>query len=391
MSIERKRKADVLGRVESSSKLGRGSLSGWTTCPLCPTGRKKLFALGRGIAAHIQAVHTPWNTNKANGDASVEVARVPTSQEEEDWNERVLKILSSLEQNREGKSGLDRAGNPCKSYRESLPPLIQAAADGNFDFLRNEIHNAEKEGNLEEVLNLRDRNGSSAEHWAAGGGHIECLKLLLELRDKITSSSSSVAENSSDFSDKVQQKKMRRRDGKTCLHYAARNGHLDCIRFLIQERGCPVHVKSGDGTTPLHMACYGVHKKVVHYLIEKGADVHQVNDWECSVAHWLAMSPLSNEDDMIALCQYLFQTHKVSFITAQRQGHTPIHKAAQKLNRTFLEWLSKSKNHGGPGLLPSERQFASRPDNGGHRPSEIWLSVGGDETFAHWIKDTFEL
>lgn len=48
----------------TSSTRGRGSLSGWTLCPLCEKYSNKKYALGRGIANHLQDIHTPWNPGK---------------------------------------------------------------------------------------------------------------------------------------------------------------------------------------------------------------------------------------------------------------------------------------------------------------------------------------
>ena len=79
----RKRKADSLGRIAALSvtdawtddvlappvpsvrtTTGRGALAGWTRCPLCGRHSQKRFALGRGIATHLHAVHTPWKPGK---------------------------------------------------------------------------------------------------------------------------------------------------------------------------------------------------------------------------------------------------------------------------------------------------------------------------------------
>ena len=93
--------SDVYARIHSGSTAGRGSIAGWTPCPLCcgsqfkesisheqlkptyvpsnqsilstlsnlkhikSTKSTKLFSHGRGLAAHLHAVHTPWNPTKA--------------------------------------------------------------------------------------------------------------------------------------------------------------------------------------------------------------------------------------------------------------------------------------------------------------------------------------
>jgi len=422
----RKRKADVLSRVAegTTSSKGRGAESGWTTCPLCGRHSQKRFALGRGITAHLHAVHTPWKPGsvelkkrrrllkrqetelkrkkKEHSSTQEQVAETtpltwdPTPEEEEEWAQRVLQIASELEEqvksesyNGDGecvKSGLDRSGKQSRSYRESLPPFAQAAADGDLDRLKAMVDECksssgtdDKKGHIRQLLGTRDRNGSTAEHWAAGSGKLACLKFLFELREVqpfITTD------------DTTNSKRIRRRDGKTCLHYAARNGHLKCIQYLV-EKGQHVDEASGDGTTALHMACYGGHVKVVKYLRENGADIHTVNEWGCGCAHWVGMTKSESAEDVRELCQFL-QNAGVSFFVAQKQGHSPLHKAAQRRNRHVIEWMMEEIDQGGAGLVPEHRKDAARPDAGGHRPSEIWRSVGGDEAFAETIKSKFE-
>jgi hypothetical protein len=124
------------------------------------------------------------------------------------------------------------------------------------------------------------------------------------------------------------------------------------------------------------MACFGAYPKAVQYLIDKGANIHAVNDWLCSAAHWTSMSQSQRHDDLLALCQLLCSLG-VSFVVTQKQGHSALHKAAQKQNRTVAEWMNKSVADGGPGLTETERLQASKADNGGHRPSEIWSQCWG--------------
>jgi ankyrin repeat protein len=412
----RKRKADSLGRIASAVATGgRGAVTGWSTCPLCVS--QKRYALGRGIATHLHAVHTPWNPGKAekkkrkrmaerrraeqkrktarNDDNSDKLKTIeeqkladdreswePTQQEIDEWDETVLKIVAELEakafsscsfDNIDGaetivKAGFDRNGKKSKTYRESLPPFIQAAADGDLNALQTMVKVSD---NIRELIDLRDRNLSCAEHWAAGGGHLSCLKFLFALRQ----------EHGKHDNDDVQTKS-RRRDGKTCLHYAARNGQLKCLQYLLDEQKLAMDQRSGDGTTPLHMACFGGHVHAVKYLIDKGANVLATNEWGCSAAHWAAMSSKNNntsEKDAVNLCNLLKQ-NGVSFVERQKQGHSALHKAAQRLNRHVIEWIAAK-------MTAAERIQAGLPDEGGHSASEIWLSVGGDKDFAKRMKE----
>jgi Ankyrin repeats (3 copies) len=358
----KKRKGDSLSRIGSeSNSSGRGRTAGWTQCPLCQTthGSTKQFALGRGIAEHLHAVHTPWNGRRS-----------PTDTERDLWDTQVVELVQSLERQAVGQTrGLDRSGNIAKGYRENLPEFLKAAADGNMELLK--VHVAKyKSSNtsVRELLQTRDRHDSEAEHWAAGGGHLACLKYLLELRD----------ENPDNESANTHKKqKIRRREGKNSLHYACRNGRLECVQYLVEERKVDLNQASGDGTTPLHMACFGCHVNVVEYLIEKGADVHKTNDWKCSAAHWVAMSKCDDKSAIWSVCNSLMQ-HQVSFTNRQSQGHTPLHKAAQKKNQHAIDWFLTEAADGGAGLSDGQWKELAQADNGGHLPSDLWRNAKGD-------------
>ena len=66
------------------------------------------------------------------------------------------------------------------------------------------------------------------------------------------------------------------KDGWTPLHYAATGGHLDIMRLLLEEHAF-IDAQSPNGTTPLMMAAsYGT-PEAVKLLIEAGADIHMRN------------------------------------------------------------------------------------------------------------------
>jgi len=511
--------SDAYSRARTSISLGRGSLTGWAACPLCPAKSSKRFALGRGIAAHLHGVHTPWKPGKAerkrreserkrrenmrrmrDGDgsrnrpicagkkrkrdngATVSSSSTsscetwtPTQQEIDDWGRRVAELTAQVEADalaaaadadtcssatidqlqpsgkrrrfnrsnsgtssgsgRYVKPGLDRTGAPvARSYRDSLPPLHRAASDGNIDQIRTLLSEAEGDDSsstkhelLLSLLNERDRNGSTAEHWAAGGGHLDCLKLLHRYRAKVDANDNIEAKyertsGSDENTAAITASVRRRRDGKTPLHYAARNGRDDVVVYLLEEHQQQqeatttaatagttensagstntsilrsVDVKSGDGTTPLHLACYSAHLSTVRLLVERyHADPNLKNDWGCGPAHWAAMSINPDADAVVALCQYLRNDLGVRFHERQRQGHSPVHKAAQKKNRPVIQWLAggdggsgKDGDKEGASLSIEEKKEAGHPDDGGNRPSDIWESIGGDHEFSSWMRD----
>ena len=182
-------------------------------------------------------------------------------------------------------------------------------------------------------------------------------------------------------------KRPRRRDGKTCLHYAARNGQLHCIQYLVEVQQMDLDGASGEGTTPLHMACYGGHLPAIIYFVEYAAKQSlpnpalAANEWACRASHWVAMTLNENAEQVWEICNYL-QGCGVDFGARQHQGHSPLHKAAHRRNRHVLEWMV-----GGQCTLTTEDLMAAAaPDEGGHTPSDIWQSVGGDPDVLQWMR-----
>ena len=492
---------DAYSRLSTSTSSGRGSLAGWTTCPLCPPRSTKRYALGRGIAAHLHAVHTPWKLGKSelkrrekermaarkrrenmdkrsakkiarkrkregcdDNDQQKQVERgvpiptqtqhsddaieecnsemepmptswTPTEEEVETWGQKVAELTAKMEEEacragaeaevemdastqpppnkrrRMGDAddsnstnakryippGRDRTGTSAvSSYRKSLPPLLAAAADGDAEKIKSlldeEVNNsspsnAEKNDRIRRLLDQQDRNGSIAEHWAAGGGHLACLRLPHKYRD-ISAEPDAIGEikQHDDCTDLSisSNRRQRRRDGRTSLHFACKNGQDDVITYLLEERDkvakSDVDIPTGDGTTPLHLACFSAHLSTVRLLIERySADVQGKNDWGCGVAHWIAMSANPKREEIVQICQYLREQHNIYFHERQKQGHSAVHKAAQKKSREVVEWCYES-------MGSNEKEEAGKVDDGGNKPSDIWSSAGGDDNFAKWMQ-----
>ena len=90
-------------------------------------------------------------------------------------------------------------------------------------------------------------------HFAAGWGHLNVLKLLVEKGG----------------ADLVHAK---RNDGFTPLHWACIHGRLDSAQCLVSQ-GADIEAKISDGWTPLLIACCHGHLACAQYLVSEGADI----------------------------------------------------------------------------------------------------------------------
>lgn len=69
--------------------------------------------------------------------------------------------------------------------------------------------------------------------------------------------------------------------GDTLLHYAARYGHLDILRYLVDELNMDIEVYNNDYKRALHEASSMGHYECVRYLIAKGTKIDSLKkaDW----------------------------------------------------------------------------------------------------------------
>jgi len=58
-------------------------------------------------------------------------------------------------------------------------------------------------------------------------------------------------------------------DKRSAIHVGAREGHLDVVKFLV-ENGAFVNVQDSWGRTPVEDAEYSSHKEVIDYLRRQG-------------------------------------------------------------------------------------------------------------------------
>ena len=159
-------------------------------------------------------------------------------------------------------------------------------------------------------------------------------------------------------------------------------------------------------------------------MLEFGADVHALNEWGCGPQHFASLAKysakrrssaeqsssntvsadgrpnaeqsssnassadanaaaqpetLSEEHSSVVVCRWL-RERGLPFDAPQKEGHTVVHKAAQKRNEALLRYLQQE-------LAADELSRACAPDLNGYQPSAIFRAAKGDESFAAWLEE----
>lgn len=150
----------------------------------------------------------------------------------------------------------DRTGlipsNYVGEHTESVDhPLHEAAKRGNLNFLKECLQNKVS-------VNGLDKSGSTALHWAAHGGHIECVMQLLQMPNC--------------------QLNVQNKLGDTPLHSAAWKGHVDVATALF-EAGAKTDLINNDDKMPADLASDAV---IITMLRSRGEYVDDDYDTEDS-------------------------------------------------------------------------------------------------------------
>jgi prolyl 4-hydroxylase len=99
--------------------------------------------------------------------------------------------------------------------------------------------------------------------------------------------------------DGIQSKQKSFATGSTSAHLLAQSGNLEELRVQVEQKKSLVHARDENGWTPLHEGARAGHLDVVKYLIEQGADANATTGPNGgSVLYW-ARTQLGEEGDPV--------------------------------------------------------------------------------------------
>jgi ankyrin repeat protein len=122
------------------------------------------------------------------------------------------------------------------------------------------------------------------------------------------------------------------------IYYASRNGDVKVVNAILTRNPKRVNFKRKNGDTPLHVAAYAGHSKVVIILLDNGAMINEKN----------------NEGNTPLYEAILFRHKEIVEILITRGARID---ERNKSNETPLSWALK---YGGPDIIDLLRQHGAK-------------------------------
>ena len=174
-------------------------------------------------------------------------------------------------------------------------------------------------------IHATDDSSWTALHSAAWSGDLELLQYLIE--------------NGSDIFSETN-------DGRSCLHLAAKRGHLKICRALLQNYNLDMYARDDSGLCVLHHAAWSGDLELFQYLIEKGSDIFIKTKNNSSCLHFAA------KVGSLKICRAVLQNYNFDINARDDDGFTVLHSAAWSGDSELLQYLiengsdifSKTKN-----------------------------------------------
>eukprot|EP00658_Telonema_sp_P-2_P029108 TRINITY_DN22190_c0_g1_i4.p1 TRINITY_DN22190_c0_g1~~TRINITY_DN22190_c0_g1_i4.p1 ORF type:complete len:399 (+),score=62.96 TRINITY_DN22190_c0_g1_i4:43-1239(+) len=224
-----------------------------------------------------------------------------------------------------------------------LDPVLEASKSGDLGQIEQLVADGHD-------LTRTDKHGSGPLLWAAGGGHLQVCRYLVEQHRVCPQSTQG--------------------DGRQPIHWAARNGHLEVCQWLVDECRVNPDAATVDGTTAFHWAVWQGHIDVCKWFVSIGSNWKSLNKYGCNAMQWAAQT------SRMDMCRFLVDIG-VDATLCNRNGHSSLHKAAVKGQRKVCVWLVHEVGLGAAQM---------KPDQDGNTPS-VMARLEGYTELADWLQE----
>ena len=193
-----------------------------------------------------------------------------------------------------------------KDKLEGDTPLISASFKGLIPIVKKLVKNGAK-------IYAKRKNGFHATQAAAHEGHLEVVKFLIQ--------------------DEPQVVYLRGSHGRTPLIVAASKGHLNIVNYLISQRYVNIDGQDIDGDSPLMAASFNNHTEVVKFLVHKGANIELKKKGGAHAAY------LAAQEGNLEILKIL--DHNAPFVIDLKDliGRTPLQRAARNGHLNVVKYL----------------------------------------------------
>ena len=170
--------------------------------------------------------------------------------------------------------------------------------------------------NKQYLFCLRDKEQNNLVHLAAKKGHARLLHWLINQYGSMAL----LAKGCTGF---------------CALHYAAREGHLECVRLLLKFNQRRLLDCDDKGNTPVHWAAWAGNLDVLGYMVEQdGPSVLLMSGaYGCNP---LQLAIQMNHMDCVS---YIIQTCPASIKLQDKRGQNALHQAAKTGNTQIFNYL----------------------------------------------------
>ncbi|KDO27518.1 hypothetical protein SPRG_06785 [Saprolegnia parasitica CBS 223.65] len=245
-------------------------------------------------------------------------------------------------------------------------PLHAAAASGQLEVVQWLLHAPQIDPSVV------DDGDQTALHYAAFYGHLEVVQILVEHGVQL------------DAKDKF---------GRLPHIAAALNGHLDVIRYIVEDCDDHIDINAIDeyGGTCLHWAASKGRKEVVQYLCMAGIDIH-VTSYDNRTAYQLAKDKYKTKC-MQFLKLLIHAAEEGDDDTIKRvindvNGAYPLRHLRDKNGKNAMHWAASTGHLSSLRLVAESFDEWTEVDKFG-RNALHWAALKGHKDCAFWLIKNF--